>query len=110
MCSKESVIEISALMALILQAKHICCNRAAASWKRAFLPCAKTRFSNRKVCAQLFKTNDIVTCSSRFVKFSEVNFSNTPIFFVEKIREAFAVQKLLSFCQQNISVYLVIKS
>ena len=29
--------------------------------------------------------------------------------FVEKMREAFAVQKLLSFFQQKISVYLVIK-
>ena len=28
-------------------------------------------------------------------------------FFVEKMREAFAVQKLLSFFQQKISVYLV---
>ena len=58
--------------------------------------------------AQLFKTNDAV--SSHFVKFSEVNFSNMPIFFVEKMLEAFAVQKLLSFFQQKISVYLVIKS
>ena len=33
----------------------------------------------------------------------------TPIVFVEKMREAFAVQKLLSFLQQKISVYLVIK-
>ena len=31
-------------------------------------------------------------------------------FFVEKICEAFAAQKLLSFFQQKISVYLVIKS
>ena len=57
---------------------------------------------------RLFKTNDVV--SSRFVKFSEVNFSNMPIFFVEKMLEAFAMQKLLSFFQQKISVYLVIKS
>ena len=41
--------------------------------------------------ARLFKTNDVV--SKRFVKFSEVNFSNMQIFIVEKI-----------------SVYLVIKS
>ena len=33
-----------------------------------------------------------------------------PIFFVEKMLEAFAVQKLLSFFQQKISVYLIIKS
>ena len=31
------------------------------------------------------------------------------IFFVEKMCEAFALQKLLSFFQQKISVYLVIK-
>ena len=31
-------------------------------------------------------------------------------FFVEKMCEAFALQKLLSFFQQKISVYLVIKS
>ena len=30
-------------------------------------------------------------------------------FLLKKIREAFAVQKLLSFFQQKISVYLVIK-
>ena len=30
-------------------------------------------------------------------------------FFVEKMREAFAVQKLLKFFQQKTSVYLVIK-
>ena len=43
---------------------------------------------------RLFKTNDVV--SQRFVKFSEVNFSDMPIFFVEK-----HVQKLLSFFQQK---------
>ena len=32
------------------------------------------------------------------------------VFVVEKLREAFAVQKLLSFCQQKILVYLVMKS
>ena len=31
---------------------------------------------------------------------------NTLIFFVEKIREAFALQKLLSFFQQKILAYL----
>ena len=30
-----------------------------------------------------------------------------PVFFVEKMGEAFAVQKLLLFFQQNISVLLV---
>ena len=58
--------------------------------------------------AQLFKTNEVV--SYRLVKFSEVNFSSMPISFVEKMGEAFAVQKLLSFFQHKISVYLVIKS
>ena len=60
------------------------------------------------VWAPLFKTNNVV--SWRFIKFSEVNFSNMPLFFVEKMWEAFAVQKLLSFFQQKISVYLVSKS
>ena len=45
--------------------------------------------------ARLFKTNDII--SLRVVKISNVNISNKPIFFVEKMCEAFAVQKLLSF-------------
>ena len=57
--------------------------------------------------ARLFKTNDVVT--QHFVKISHVNISNMPIFFVEKMWEAFAMQKLLSFLQQKISVYLVIK-
>ena len=56
-----------------------------------------------KMRARMFKTNDIV-------KISNVNILNLPIFFVEKMWETFAVQKLLSFCQQKISVYLVIKS
>ena len=43
------------------------------------------------------------------LKFSNVNISNMPVFFVEKMREAFALQKLLTFFQQKISVYLVIK-
>ena len=58
--------------------------------------------------ARLFKTNDIV--SYHFVKISKVNISNKPIFFVEKMCEAFALQKLLSFFQQKISVYFVVKS
>ena len=58
--------------------------------------------------ARLFKTNDVV--SKRDVKISNVNISNMPIFFVEKNVEAFAVQKLLSFFQPKISVYLVMKS
>ena len=36
-----------------------------------------------KYRARLFKTND--TVSLRLVKISKVNFSNTPIFFVEKM-------------------------
>ena len=59
------------------------------------------------IWAQLFKTNDVV---SYFVKISNFNMSNTPIFFVKKVWEAFAVQKLLSFFQQKISVYSVMKS
>ena len=56
----------------------------------------------------LFKTYDII--SERVVKISNVNISNKQIFFVEKMCEAFALQKLLSFFQQKISVHLVIKS
>ena len=52
-----------------------------------------------QIWAQLFKTNDIV--SQRVVKISNVNISNKPIFFVEKMCEAFALQKLLSFFQQK---------
>ena len=40
------------------------------------------------------------TCISEICKY----------FFVEKTREAFAVQKLFSFFRQKISLYLVIKS
>ena len=41
---------------------------------------------------------------------SNANIWNVPIFFVEKMCEAFGVQKHLSFFQQKISVYLEIKS
>ena len=43
-------------------------------------------------------------------KISNVNIWNLPILFVENMWEAFAVQKLLSFFQQKISVHLVTKS
>ena len=61
----------------------------------------------RHIRARLNKTNDVV--SKRFVKISIVNISYMLIFFAEKMQEAFALQKLLSFFQQKISVYLVIK-
>ena len=77
-------------------------------------------FSSSAYRAQLFKTNDIV--SYRDVKISNVSISNMPTFFVEKMREAFAlqtllnmreafaVQKLLSFFQQKYHcIDLVIK-
>ena len=35
---------------------------------------------------KLFKTNNVI--SQRFVKFSDVHFSNMPVFFVEKMQEA----------------------
>ena len=59
--------------------------------------------------AHLFKTNDFVRL--RFVKISNIIMSNMPIFFVDKIREAFAVQASLIFSTKNISVfgYKVIK-
>ena len=58
-------------------------------------------------CSKL--ATSLVNISLNFQK-TLVNFSNMSIFFVEKMEEAFAVQKLLSFFQQKISVYLVIKS
>ena len=58
--------------------------------------------------ARLFKTSDVI--SQRDVKISNINISNMPTFFVAKLWEAFALQKLLSFSQQKILVYLVIKS
>ena len=58
--------------------------------------------------ARLFKTNDVV--SLRIFKISNINVSNKLIFFVEKMCQAFALQKLLSFFQQKIALYLVIKS
>ena len=41
---------------------------------------------------------------------SNINISNTPIFSVEQMYAAFAVQKLLTFFFKKISVYLVMKS
>ena len=52
-------------------------------------------------------TTSLVNISLIFQMF---NISKMPIFYFEKMREAFAaVQKLLSFLQQKISVYLFIK-
>ena len=50
----------------------------------------------------VIQTNDIVNL--HVIKISNVNISNMPIFLVEKMWEAFAVQKLLFF-QQNFSVF-----
>ena len=60
--------------------------------------------STRPGCSKL--TTSLVNV----VKISNVNISKKPIFFVEKMCEAFALQKPLSFFQQKISVYLAIKS
>ena len=69
---------------------------------------SRTVFHAPKTWARLFKTNDVV--SYRFVKFSEVDFTNMPIFFVEKkCKKLLQCKKLLSFFQQKISVYWVIK-
>ena len=54
-----------------------------------------TVFHAPKTWARLFKTNDVL--SERFVKFSEVNFTNMPIFFVEK-------KASLIFSTKNFSV------
>ena len=59
-----------------------------ADWPSRILICMQS-FCNRIMCkvsqfrARLFKTNDVA--SKRFVKTSNVNISNMPIFFVEKI-------------------------
>ena len=47
-----------------------------------------TVFHATKTWARLFKTNDVL--SKRFVKFSEINFTNMPIFFVEKNVRSFS--------------------
>ena len=65
-----------------------------------------------KTWAWLFKTNDVVSNFS--LKFQTLLSHNMPIFFVEKMRETFALQKLLSFFElksfshflnKNISVF-----
>ena len=61
------------------------------------------KLHNLNIWGQLFKTNDVF--SKRYVKISNVNNWNMPIFFVEKMWEAFAMQKLLTFFQQKLSVY-----
>ena len=81
-----------------------CCPRKRT---RSHKSCSLFKNSS-KTWARLFRTNDVV--SYRVVKISNVNISKKPIFFVEKMCEAFALQKLLSFFQQKISVYSVIKS
>ena len=54
--------------------------------------------------AWLSKTNDIV--SSSVVKISNVNISNTPIFFVEKNVYGFCIAKAsLIFSTKNFSVF-----
>ena len=56
--------------------------------------------------AWLFKTNNIVNVALKFQTFiCEICL----YFLLKKMYEAFALQKLLSFFQQKISVYLVIK-
>ena len=66
------------------------------------------KFYCKITMAWLIKNNDIV--SERVIKILNVTILNMPIFFVEKMWEAFALQKLLSFFQQKLSVSLVIKS
>ena len=54
--------------------------------------------------APLFKTNDVV--SKHFVEFLEVNFSNMPIFFVEKnVRSFCSAKASLIFSTKNFSVF-----
>ena len=64
-----------------------------------------------KVHVIVYMGSNSVICNSGDVKISNVNTctSNMPVFFIEKMREAFTVQKLLSFFQQKTSVYLVKK-
>ena len=60
------------------------------------------------IWAQLFKANDIV--SSRIIKIYIEWYANTLKFFAEKMWEAFAVQKLLTFFQQKNIKILCIES
>lgn len=36
-------------------------------------------------------------------------YANTPLFFVEKMWKSFALQKILTFLQQKISVFVILK-
>ena len=52
----------------------------------------------------LFKINDVV--SKQFIKISNGNITNTLLFFVEKKRESFAMQRILTFFStKNNSVF-----
>ena len=56
-------------------------------------------------CSKL--PTSLVTVSLKFqVLISISNMPNMPIFSVEKMSEAFAVQKLLSFFQQKFSIFI----
>ena len=58
-----------------------------------------TVFHAPKTLARLFKTNDV---SLNLI--SEVNFTNMPIFFVEKNVRSFCCKASLMFSTQNFSV------
>ena len=48
------------------------------------------------------------SCRGQLVKCLMTLYSNTLIFFVEKVREAFALQKLQTFFQQKILAYITV--
>ena len=50
--------------------------------------------------ARLFKTDDVVS----FVKFSEVNFSNMPIFFLQKCGKLLQCKSFSHFFKKNTNV------
>ena len=74
--------------------------------KKIFQNCPQNPFFSGPLgCSKL--TTSLVNV---LLKFQTVISKMCQYFFDEKMGEAFAVQKLLSFFQQKISVYLVIKS
>ena len=48
----------------------------------------------------------MISLGHKFVKQISAKVTNTLLFFVEKMRESFAVQRILAFFHQKITVYL----
>ena len=56
-------------------------------------------FQDIVIRRKVFKINEVIRI--RFVKFLNVNITNTLIFFDGKIYETFAIQKILTFLSTN---------